>query len=285
MADFSAAEMMAATVARQIRNDDVVFIGIGLPLIAGVAAVNTHAPGAVLVYEGGGIGARSRRLPWSIADNPTTDNALAAAPMWRVLSDLQRGFVTLGIIGGAQIDRFGNLNSTVILGPGYSYSRPGVRLPGSGGANDIASSAHRTVIMMRLQKGKFVKRVQHVTTVGYLSGPGERERAGLRGGGPVMVVTDRCVFGFDEETKEMRLQALFPGFTLDDIRPLVEWDLQVASDLSIAEPPQEELIRAMRSLDPMGIVLGRKSGPAPVESFEEYCEKIQAAYSGIHLDL
>ncbi|MDD5167321.1 MAG: glutaconate CoA-transferase [Syntrophales bacterium] len=283
--EYTTTEMMGATVARQVRDDDVVFIGIGLPLIAGVAAVNTHAPGAILIYEGGGIGARSRRLPWSIADNPTTDNALAAAPMWRVLSDLQRGFVTLGILGGAEIDRFGNLNTTVIPGDGGSYAHPKVRLPGSGGANDIASSARRTVIMMRLQKGKFVEHVQHITTAGYLNGPGEREKAGLRGGGPVTVITDRCVFNFDEDTKEMYLHSLFPGATVDDIRQRVDWELKVAPDLSEVEPPTEELVQVMRALDPMGIVLGKKSTGTRPETFDTYYETMKAAYETIRVDL
>jgi len=283
--DYSTTELMGATVARQIRDDDVVFIGIGLPLIAGVAAVSTHAPGAILIYEGGGIGARSRRLPWSIADNPTTDNALAAAPMWRVLSDLQRGFVTLGILGGAEIDLFGNLNTTVIPGAGGSYAHPSIRLPGSGGANDIASSAQRTVIMMRLQKGKFVERVQHITTVGYLSGPGQRERAGLKSNGPVMVITDRCVFGFDEESKEMYLQSLFPGATVEDIKQRVDWDLQVDPSVSEVEPPTEELVQVMRALDPMGIVLGKKKVGSAPETFDTYFETMKAAYESIRLDL
>jgi glutaconate CoA-transferase subunit B len=276
--DYSASELMAAIVARQVRPDDIVFIGIGLPLIAGVAATHTHAPGAVLVYEGGGIGPRSRRLPWAIADNPTTDNALAAAPMWRVLSDLQRGFVTLGILGGAEIDRFGNLNTTAIPAADGRLDRPKVRLPGSGGANDIASSARRTVVMMRLARGKFVERVRHVTSPGFLTGPGAREKAGLRGGGPALVVTDRCTFNFDEATKEMRLKSLYPNVTVEDVRTLVDWNLKTAPDLEQIELPDEALIQAIRSLDPTGIVLGRKSGPVRAESFDDYCDTIKKAY-------
>ena len=276
--DCSASELMAAVAARQVRPGDIVFIGIGLPLIAGVAATRTHAPGAVLVYEGGGIGARSRRLPWAIADNPTTDNALAAAPMWRVLSDLQRGFVTLGILGGAEIDRFGNLNTTAIPAADGRLDRPKVRLPGSGGANDIASSARRTVVMMRLARGKFVERVRHVTSPGFLTGPGAREKAGLSGGGPVLVVTDRCTFDFDEETKEMRLKGLFPGVGVEDIRPFVGWNLRTAPDLASIEIPDKALIRTIRSLDPTGIVLGRKSGPIRAESFDDYCDTIKKDY-------
>lgn len=282
--DYTTSELMGAITARQIRNDDVAFIGIGIPLIAGVCAVSTHAPDAILIYEGGGVGAMSRRIPWTISDNPTTDNALAAGPMWRVFSDQQRGFITLGIIGGAEVDRYGNLNSTVIPGVDGSYTRPKVRLPGSGGANDIASSAQRTVIMIRLEKGKFVERVRFMTSPGYLDGPGARERAGLKGGGPVMVVTDHCIFKFDEETKEMYLDALFPGVTVDQVRERVNWDLKVASRLSEVEPPTEEQVRVMRSFDSMGIILGKKS-TQKTETFEEYYEKMKRSYEAIELKL
>ncbi len=281
--DFTTSELMAAAVARQIRNDDVAFIGIGIPLMAGIVAVSTHAPKAILVYEGGGIGARTRRVPWSISDNPTTDNALAAAQMWRVFGDQQRGLVTLGIIGGAEIDRFGNLNTTVILGSGGTYSRPRVRLPGSGGANDIASSAGRLIIMMRLQKGKFVDRVHYVTSPGFLSGPGAREKAGLRGKGPVVVVTEKCTFGFDERTKEMVLQTLHPGQTIEGIKALVGWDLKISPALNETEIPTGEQIRIMRDFDPMGFILGTKSG-SKVETFDEFFSKVREGYQKIKLE-
>lgn len=274
--DYTVSEMMGATVANQINNDDVAFIGIGLPLIAGICANNTHAPDAVLIYEGGGVGARSPRLPWTVADNPTAENALIAGPQWRVLGDLQRGFVTLGILGGAEVDRFGNLNTTVIPGEVDGYARPKVRLPGSGGANDIASCAKRVVIMMRLQKGKFVDRVKFITSPGYLTGPGAREKAGLTGGGPVMVVTDQCVFKFDEKTKEMYLYALYPGVTVERIKEQVEWDLKVAPQVQEVEPPTEEQVKVMRMIDPMGVILGKG---AKMESFEYYYIKMKETYT------
>ena len=282
--EYSIAELMGAVVARQIRNDDVAFIGVGIPLIAGIVAVSTHAPGAILVYEGGGIGARTRRIPWTISDNPTTDNALAAVQMWRVFSDQQRGFITLGIIGGAEVDRFGNLNTTVIYGTDGTYARPKVRLPGSGGANDIASSALRTIIMMRLRKGKFVNRVQFVTSPGYLSGPGEREKAGLKGRGPVMVVTDQCIFGFDDHTREMYLQALYPGIKADDIRRSVDWDLKFPPTLKEVEPPTQEELRIMRAFDPMGFILGEKSVDRS-DSFDDFFNSMRGGYESIQLDL
>ena len=204
--------------------------------------------------------------------------------MWRVFSDQQRGYITLGIIGGAEIDPFGNLNTTVILGDGYSYEHPMIRLPGSGGANDIASSVGRSVIMMRLQKGKFVKKLHYITSPGYLTGPGAREKAGLLGKGPELVVTEKCVFGFDEQTKEMYLQSLFHGFTVADIQDLVGWDLKVASNLKEVELPTEEQIHVLRAYDPMGFVLGTKGGSGK-EDFDGFCEKVKRGYEAISLDL
>jgi glutaconate CoA-transferase, subunit B len=276
--EYTTQELMAATVARQVRNDDVVFIGIGLPLIAGVVAVSTHALKAVLVYEGGGVGARTRRVPWSIADNATTDNAIAAVPMWRVLTELQRGLVTLGIVGGAEIDIFGNVNTTVIPGSGGTYKRPKVRLAGSGGANDIASAAGRTIIMMNLQAGKFVERVAHITSPGYISGPGAREKAGLTGGGPIMVCTQKCVFGFDDKTKEMYLKTLFPGVTVEDIKPLVGWDLKISPTLDVAELPTEEQVKLMKYFDPEGTILGAKVKSGAPQSFDDFVKTIRNAY-------
>lgn len=273
--DYTISEMMGATVARQIRNDDIAFIGIGLPLIAGICANNTHAPDAILIYEGGGVGARSPRIPWTVADNPTAEMALAAGPQWRVLGDLQRGFVTLGILGGAEVDRFGNLNTTVIPGEVNGYARPKVRLPGSGGANDIASCAKRVVIMMRLVKGKFVNQVRFITSPGHLTGPGARAEAGLTGNGPEMVVTDQCIFKFDNETKEMYLAALFPGRTVERIKEQVEWELKVSPKLEEVEPPTEDQVKVMRTIDPMGVILGKG---AKSESFQDYYTKMKQSY-------
>lgn len=283
--DYTTTELMATVVSRQIRNDDVAFIGIGVPLIAGVVAVATHAPEAILIYEGGGVGARARRIPMTITDNATTDNAIAAVQMWRVMHDQQRGYITLGVIGGAEVDRFGNLNTTVIFGQDGTYAHPKVRLAGSGGANDIASSAGRTVIMMRLQKGKFVERVQYITSPGYLGGGNERERIGLLGKGPASVVTEKCIFGFDDQTKEMYLKTLYPGVKVEDVKALVEWDLKVASDLEEVELPTEEQIRIMRSYDPMGFILGQKTPTGTEESFDDYYKKIRESAKAIPLNL
>lgn len=275
--EYTSFELMATTVARQIKNGDVAFIGIGVPMIAGLVASNTHAPETTLIFEAGGIGARSRRIAWSISDSPTVDNAIAASSMWRVLSDIQRGFISLGIIGGAQIDRFGNLNSTLITGEDGTFDRPRLKLPGSGGANDVGSSAQRTVIMMRLEKGKFVEKIDYLTTPGYLDGFGARERAGLAGGGPEVVITDHCTFRFDEATKEMYLDALFPGVTVDYVKKMVGWDLKVAESVTEVEPPTVEQIEIMRKFDPDAIILSKKSA-IPKMDFPTYYQKMKAIY-------
>lgn len=279
--DYLKSEMMAVVVANQISNKDVAFIGVGIPLIAATLAANTHAPEAILVYEAGGIGAQSRRIPWTVSDTPCTDYALSAGPMHRVFSDQQRGFITLGIIGGAEIDKYGNINTSVILGDGYNYDHPRVRLPGSGGANDIASSSQRTLIVMRLQKGKFVEKVDYITSPGYLDGAGAREKAGLVGGGPYLVVTDCCTFRFDKN-KEMYLDNLFPGVTVEQVKELVGWDLKVANEPMILEPPTEEQVRMMRSFDPSGTVLGNVSLKGSVMEFEEYYQLMKNAYSNMN---
>ncbi|RLB31694.1 MAG: glutaconate CoA-transferase, partial [Deltaproteobacteria bacterium] len=167
--DYKAVHQMAVATARMIRDGENVIVGIGLPLIAAAIAGAQHAPNSTILFEGGMIGARSRRMPWSISDSACSDNALAALEVWRVLGDQQAGYIHVGVVGGAQVDRYGNLNSTVILGRG-SYSYPKVRMPGSGGSNDIASSCGRTIIMMRLRKNNFVSKVDFVTSPGFLSG-------------------------------------------------------------------------------------------------------------------
>ncbi|MDO9537338.1 MAG: CoA-transferase, partial [Thermoplasmata archaeon] len=171
-----------------------------------------------------------------------------------VFSDLQRGYLTLGILGGAQIDKFGNLNTTAILGDNV-YPNVKVRLPGSGGANDIASSAGRTVIMMRLEKKRFLNKIDYITSPGHLTGGNSRKETGLVGGGPAAVITEKCIFRFDEGTKEMYLDSLHPGVTVEEIKDNVSWDLKVANDLKETERPTIEEVDFMKTIDPTDIIL------------------------------
>ena len=268
---------MVAVCAREIRDFETVFIGVGAPLLAGMVALRTHAPNMTMVFEAGGVGAVSRRIPWTISDSPTTENALSAMEMWRILADTQKGYIQLGMIGGAQIDKYGNLNSSVIFGEKGSYSDPAVRLPGSGGANDVASVIGRVVIIMRLEKRRFLKKIDYITSPGFLTGGDSRRKAGLKGGGPVAVGTDRAVFRFDELTKEMYLAEIFPGITVEEIRENVGWDLKVSPKMHIVEPPGEKDVGIMRQLDPLGIILGGK-GVAQAESFDDFYRLMKLQY-------
>lgn len=280
---YTASEMMAVACAKEIKDYEVAFVGVGVPMMAGLIASKTHAPNCTIVYECGGTGAISRRMPWNVADNPTTENALGVPEMWRIFSDAQAGYVDKGVLGGAQVDKYGNLNTTVILGGG-TYEHPKVRLPGSGGANDIASSCGETIIMMRLSKERFVQKVDFITSPGYLDGPGARERAGLSGKGPVALVSDMGVFRFDDATKEMYLDALYPGCTADMVRENVGWDLKVSPKLRTYNPPLTDEIAIIHKYDPIGIVLGSKK-VTKEESFDEFYREIKAAYNSIELDL
>lgn len=281
VSQYSTNELMASICAREINNDERVFVGVGIPLLAGMVAINSHAPQATILYEGGGIGSISRRIPWTISDNPTTENALVATEMWRVFADTQRGFVDKGVIGGAQIDKYGNLNTTAIIGT-KSYEKPTVRLPGSGGANDIASSCKHTIIVMRLEKERFVKKVDYITSPGYLDGPGSREQAGLRWGGPISVVTNKCLFRFNDQTKEMYLQAVYPNVSIEQVKAEVQWELEIAKDVREVNPPLVDEIEIMRRLDPMNIILGSKT-VSSVEDFEDYYQMMKKSYESVQL--
>lgn len=277
-------ELMVSVCSHFIKDYESVFVGIGIPLLAASVAVRLHAPNAVLLFEGGGIGPITRRTIFSVGDNSTTDNALVATDLWRVLGDVQRGFIDLGVIGGAQIDRYGNVNSTVILGDGATYERPVVRLGGAGGANDIASSAKRFIIIMRLEKRRFVERLDYLTSPGYLGGGKKRKEMGLRGGGPEAVITSKCVLKFDPVTKEMFLDQVFPGVSVEEIKENIDWDLKINSFLKETRPPLKEEIEAMHTIDPMGILLGSKSR-IESGSFGEYYEVLKAAYESIVLPI
>ncbi|WP_347491215.1 CoA-transferase subunit beta [Desulfoscipio sp. XC116] len=280
--NYTTQEFMVSACSRLINDNECVFIGVGIPLLAGVVASKIHAPNSVLIYEAGGVGSNSRRLPWSISDNATTDNALMATELWRVLGDVQRGFVDVAVIGGAQIDKYGNLNTTAIIGDGKTYQHPTIRLPGSGGGNDLASSAKRVLIIMRMENRKFVEKLDYITSPGFIAGPGERKKVGLKGGGPQAVITNKCIFRFDSLTKEMYLDELFPGVTVNEIKAVVGWDLKVGSNLKQVAPPTKEEIEIMHRIDPLGVVLGSKSRQEE-QSFEDYYRIMKECYESIAL--
>lgn len=244
--------MMVVTAARALRDGDRVFVGIGLPNLACNLAKRLHAPNIQMIYEAGVIGANPSRLPLSIGDPGLVTGAGLVCSMFEVFAFyLQRGLVDVGFMGAAQVDRFGNLNSTVI-GP---YARPKVRLAGSGGAADIASLARKLIILAPHEPRRFPARVDFLTSPGFFSGRRDREKWGLPGGGPDLVITDKGLLRFDE-TGEMVLFSLHPGVSLEEVRANTGWDLRVAPDLGVTEEPTDEELRILREdLDPTGIYL------------------------------
>ncbi|MDR7486433.1 MAG: CoA-transferase [Armatimonadota bacterium] len=245
---FSAGELMVAAAAREIHDGDVVFVGMRLPLIAFQLAKLTHAPRAVGVFENGIVRLTpSSELLYTMSDPPNIVGASMCTRLTVAMSLLGRGRVDVGFIGGAEVDRFGNVNSSYI-GP---RERPRVKLPGSGGACDIASLARRLLIIMAHERHRFRQAVDFVTSPGYLKGGGQRRALGLPGG-PAALITTLGVFGFDPESGEAVLRFRHLGVSLDEIRAQTGWELAVAPDLAETPPPTPEELRLIRQLDPEG---------------------------------
>ena len=249
------AEFMVVAAARELADGEVVFVGIGLPNLACNLARATHAPNLVLLYESGALGAVPERVPVSIGDPALVTGALMVCSMADVFQGfLQGGRIDVGFLGGAQVDRYGNINTTVI----GSYDRPKVRLPGSGGAAEIAAHAKRTLIVGRLDARAFPEHVDYITSPGHNGRHGPRDPRAMRGAGPVRVITDRAILENDAETGELMLARLYPGQTVDDVRRRVGWTLRVRDDVRDVEPPDGESLRLLREeLDRDRVFLGR----------------------------
>jgi glutaconate CoA-transferase, subunit B len=246
---FSASEMMAVAAARRLRDGAVCFVGIGLPSLAANLARTTHAPNCVLIYESGTIGAKPRHLPLSIGDGELAETADAVVPVPEIFSYwLQGGRIDVGFLGAAQIDRFGNLNSTVI----GDYEHPRVRLPGAGGAPEISASCRETFVMLRHSPRAFVERLDFRSTVGYGDGPGSRERLGLSGRGVTAVITDLGVLEPDPQTCELTLTLLHPGVEAAQVREATGWPLRVAEGLDVGDAPTADELRRLRELQAAG---------------------------------
>ena len=238
-------EVMTVAAARAIADGAVCFVGIGAPSAAANLALRMHAPNAVLVYESGVIGARPDVLPLSIGDGELVEGALAVVSVPEMFAYwLQGGRVDVGFLGAAQVDRFGNLNSTVI-GP---YDRPTTRLPGAGGAPEIAGAARETIVVVRHGPRTFVERLDFVTTVGHASGGRSRDALGLTGKGPSRVITDLGVLEPDAETRELTLTGVHAGVTADDVRRATGWPLRVAGDVAVLPPPGPRELAVLRDL-------------------------------------
>jgi glutaconate CoA-transferase, subunit B len=252
MTDYTSSEILTINAARLLRDGDTVFVGVGLPNLACNLARRTHAPNLLMIYEAGVIGAQPARLPLSIGDPTLVSGALSVCSMYDIFAFyLQRGNVDVGFMGGAQIDRFGNINATVI----GDYFHPKVRLPGSGGSMEIAAWANRCYLLTPHQKRRFPSKLDFRTSAGFLSGRAERQAANLRGGGMLAVVTDLGIMEPDD-TGELVLTALHPGATVEQARENTGWELKVAASLRSTKQPSSEELRILREdLDPQGIYL------------------------------
>jgi glutaconate CoA-transferase subunit B len=254
LGEFNTLELMAVCGSKQIRNGEVVFIGTGLPLIAAMLAKKTHAPSAKIVYEAGFIDSNATEIALSIADSRLGRRASAAIGLIETLGlMLQGGHVDLGFVGAAQIDEHGNINTTYI----GSFEKPTVRLPGSGGGNDIISSAKRVVVIMTHEKRKMVKKLDYLTSPGFLDGPGSREKAGLIGGGPSLVVTNLCQMDFDPQTRRLRLASVHPGVSVQQVQDNTGFELAVPKNVPTTEMPTCEELDLLRMIDPTGIYIPR----------------------------
>ncbi|MBS3940827.1 MAG: CoA-transferase subunit beta [Actinobacteria bacterium] len=243
--DFTPDELMTVAASRALRNDDVCFVGIGAPSEACNLARLTHAPDIVLIYESGTLQTRPDVLPLSIGDGELCETALTTVPVVEMFQYwLQGGRISKGFLGGAQIDRFANINTTVI----GDYDAPKVRLPGGGGAPEIAGSCHEVLITARHSARTLVDTVDFVTSLGHGSGPGDREAAGLTTAGPVLVVTDLCLLEPDPETRELVVTSLHPGVDRDQVVTATGWEVRFADELATTPPPTAEELQVLRDL-------------------------------------
>ena len=248
MSDYSPNELLICIAARIFEDGKTCFIGTGIPMLAASLAQRLYAPDLIAVFEFGGTGALLEDLPMAVGEARTFHKAVSASGICDIMETAQRGFIDYGFLGGAQIDPYGNLNSTVI----GDYAAPKVRLPGSGGGNDVGSLCWQTIALMRHDTIRFVPQVDFVTTPGYLSGPGAREAAGLPAGtGPLAVISTLATMGFDPQTCRMRLDALHPGVTVDQVLENTGFELLLADEVRHNDPPTAQELETLRTqIDP-----------------------------------
>ncbi len=246
-------ELLICIASRQMEDETSAFIGTGIPMLAAALAKRMHAPNLIPMFEFGGVGGTLEILPLGVGDSKTFYKAFAALGICDLMETAQRGMVDYGFLGGAQIDPYGNLNSTVI-GP---QPTPKVRLPGSGGANDIGSSCWKTIAVMQHTARRFVPKIDFVTTAGYLDGPGARERAGLaKDSGPYRVVTNLALLGYDDETKRMKLLATNPGVTVEQVIESTGFELVIPDEIGKNDAPTAQELKLLRvEIDPTGLYI------------------------------
>lgn len=254
--DYTAQEIIVVAGAKVLEDNKVVFVGTGLPMVASLLAKLTHAPGLIPVFEAGAVGPPLQRgLPLSVGDSKTFTGASYVKGLNAAFELTQRGFADVGFIGGAEVDMYGNLNSTMIGDFPGSYHRPKVRLPGSGGASDMAASCERTILIVPHDRKKFNEKLSYITSPGHLDGsPDARYRAGMQGQGPYRLISTKGIFDFEETTKRMRILHTFPGETVESIQEATGFELLVAPNVNEFSAPTTKEIRMIREeIDPEGV--------------------------------
>jgi glutaconate CoA-transferase subunit B len=252
--DYNMMELMICVASRYLEDGKTVAVGTGAPCAAAMLAQKTGAPDLVVLFEAGGVAPQLPEMPISVGDSRTFFRAVMAAGMVDTMTTCARGQVDYAFLGGAQIDKYGNINSTCI----GDYQKPKVRFPGSGGANDFASLCWKTMIMTVHSKTRFVETCDFITSPGFLTGAGAREAAGLPEGGPYKIITDLGVMGFDEKTKAMMIDALHPGVDVETVKSETGFELIVPDEIGATEPPTAEELRILRDeVDPLRLVIGR----------------------------
>jgi len=258
MADYTLQEMMTITAAREVKNTDIVLAGTGVTMLAAIAAKKITAPEVSIFFETGAVDVQFAQTPLSLADPRIMQGAIRLAGLaesFNILQNRTTGPNVISILGAAQIDIYGNLNSTAI---GEDFRKPTVRFSGSGGACDIGSLAGQYWVFMELGKRRFVEKVDYLTTPGFLDGPGARERVGLPGGGPVMVITNKACFRFDDASKKMYLHSYYPGFLPEAIQEEISFKIDLTRAVEAIPPTEHELDVLRTKCDPDGMVLKKK---------------------------
>ncbi len=253
MTEYTPTELMVIVAARELKDKESVLVGVGVPNLAANLAMKLQAPGLNMVYESGAVGSSPTRMPLSIGDPCLVTGAKSVCSMYEQFAYyLQGGRIDVGFLGGAQIDKYGNINSTII----GSYKTPKVRLPGSGGACDIASNVKKIIVITPHEKRRFVERVDFLTSPGFVDGKEKWKGLKLQGGGPYAVITNLCTMKFDETTGEMTLVSLHPGVTIEKVQENTPWKLKVADKLAQTPAPTDQELATLRALDPTRIYLG-----------------------------
>jgi glutaconate CoA-transferase subunit B len=252
--EYNMMELMICAASRYLEDGKTVAVGTGAPVAAAMLAQKIYSPSLTILFEAGGVAPLLPRMPISVGDSRTFHRAVMAAGMSEMMTTCARGQVDYAFLGGAQIDRYGNINSTLI----GEHQKPKVRFPGSGGANDFASLCWRTMIMTVHSKSRFVDECDFITSPGFLTGPGAREAAGLPEGGPYKIITDLAVMGFDPDTRLMMVESLNPGVDMEKVRSETGFELAASPELGHTDPPTAEELKILREeVDPLRLVIGR----------------------------